>query len=385
MRVLQGNFPRSEIGTTPLRPVRPKPHIQHESSRPPRSGGLPGLNGSKATHGLSLLQIRQPRMQNQLGGDEYHPGFRNTVGWSQRAGRAKSKQPHLQMVSAGTALMDGLAPGLRRKLARRLAVNLPGRQALRIIDDKIVKEAQRVASTPQQSAIKNNRLLEMVAERHDIWLQVDELAIAARRQIAPDMGRLMRRLHTRHGPAAGRRADRIQIADSVKDRMPAQLRSWARAFYRLTGPNAPIPERLTFTRSTDRAFFDAGPGHVNLGKHIDADTVFHELGHAMETDVFDVMQAAESWRDARSENAHGTLEPVALAELCPGARYPVEEQALQDHFVSPYVGRVYEVFGTEVLSMGLEHFVSTARMTQLYEQDPEHFLLVLGALEEVQP
>lgn len=385
MRVVQGNFPRSEIGTTTVKPARGALSIQADVRGTPPNRFLPLSEGAPRNSGLSLLQLRQPRMQNQLGGEEYHPGFRNTVGWSEYAGIAKSKQCHLQMIGAGTGLMDDLAPGLRGLLARRLAVNLPGRQALRQIDAKIVQQAQRVATTPQQSETKNTRLLEMAAERHDIWSQVDELAIEARNRVAPDVGRLLRRLHTRHGPTAGRRADKIHIDERTQQKMPAQLRSWARAFYRLTGANAPVPERLTFTQSTDRAFFDAGQGLLNLGRNIDADTVFHELGHAMETDVFDVMQATESWRNARAENAHGTLEPVALAQLCPGARYPVEEQAMQDHFISPYVGRVYEVFGSEVLSMGLEHFVSTARMTQLFERDPEHFLLIMGALQEVQP
>ncbi len=282
--------------------------------------------------------------------------------------------------------MQRLTPGLDTQLRDVLAVHEARRATLAQLDTQLVAETLRGTGGAKEAERKNVRLLELAAARHELWLQGEDAAQAARADAKPSMGRLLYRLQTRHGPKSGRRADRIRIDDSLQGSVdPRQLRGWARCFYRLAGPNAPVAARLSFVKHHARPCFDAATGEVNLGAHPDARTVFHELAHAMETDVFDLMQDAESWREARAEVAHGHADPVPLLQLCPGARYGAEEQAVQDHFISPYVGKVYEIFGSEVLSMGLEHFVTAGRMLSLYEQDPEHFFFVMGALEELQP
>lgn len=393
MRLMQGNFPSSENEITFKRraqdTARPAPapapdRVERGPPAPDRGPPRPGV----AAPGLSLLSLRaqgQAPAPAAVTGD-YHPGLRNTVGWSRLKDLPDHQQSHLQRIEAGRALVDRLAPGLRGRLDQHLAVHEARREALRTVDARLVAEALRSAPTRRQADRKNVRLLELAAERHDLWLECEEQSIEARRGVQVPMGHLLYRLQTRHGHVAGRRADRIGVHPSLEGVVDeGRLRSWARAFYRLAGPNAPVPERLTFVRTESRPCFDAGLGEVNLGDRPDARVVFHELGHAMEVDVFDLMQDAEAWRQARSHNAHGVEDPVRLKELCPGASYGPQEVALRDHFISPYVGKVYEIFGSEVVSMGLEHFVSSAAMTQLYEQDPEHFLFAVGALVEVQP
>lgn len=315
---------------------------------------------------------------------DYAPGFRDTVGWSACPEIARAEQPHLRLIEAGAELMDALAPGLRGELARTLRADAVLREGVELLDAKLVAALARPARTRLEAERRNVGLLELAADRHELWLQAEEAAEAARRTAAGPMGRLQFRLLRRHGPAARRRADAVRIDPALAEVVdPAQLRTWTRAFFALAGPAAPAPERLELAPGGRRASFDAASGRLSIGLDVDAGTVFHELGHALETDNFEVMLAASAWRDARAAKVDADLAPAPLRTLCPGAPYGEDEVALEDHFVSPYVGKLYELFGSEVISTGLEHFVSGARMARLFEQDPEHFLLVLGALEEV--
>lgn len=391
MRVPQGSFPASEIGNASSH--RSGTPVPARTLKTPVVAAVPRMvlrnmtcRDSPSASGVGLVSLRARPDVAQAARPDYYPGLRDTVGWSMQAGVPSETQPHLQRIAAGQALMQSLMPGLDAQLRDVLAVHEARRATLGQLDAQLVAQTLRVTGGAKEAERKNVRLLELAAARHEQWLQGEDAAQAARAEAKPYMGRLLYRLQTRHGCASGRRADRITIDDSLQGSVdPRQLRSWARCFYRLAGPNAPVAGRLSFVKNQARPCFDAARGEVNLGARPDARTVFHELAHAMETDVFDLMQDAESWRQARAEVAHGHSEPAPLVELCPGARYGAEEQAMQDHFISPYVGKVYEIFGSEVLSMGLEHFVSAGRMLLLYEQDPEHFFFVMGALEEVEP
>lgn len=56
------------------------------------------------------------------------------------------------------------------------------------------------------------------------------------------------------------------------------------------------------------------------------------------------------------------------------------EEALQDHWTSPYVGKVYADGATEVLSVGMEFLVDGQAAQRACVRDLEHLLFVLGAL-----
>ncbi len=129
-----------------------------------------------------------------------------------------------------------------------------------------------------------------------------------------------------------------------------------------------------------RAEYDLPGRNVDLGHKPSVAgaerALLHELGHHLEYASPDLQASARAWLSRRA-----TAErPVPLSRLVPDAGYGPEERALPDHFVTPYVGRLYDDGGTEVLSTGLERFASGFSMADLYADDEEHFLLVLGAL-----
>ena len=71
-------------------------------------------------------------------------------------------------------------------------------------------------------------------------------------------------------------------------------------------------------------------------------------------------------------------QPKYLKDLT-GFNYG-NETAYPDHFVDPYVGKVYGDNSTEVMSMGMQYFKDAESMLRLYRKDKEHFYLIVGAI-----
>jgi hypothetical protein len=115
-------------------------------------------------------------------------------------------------------------------------------------------------------------------------------------------------------------------------------------------------------------------------------TVFHELGHAIDTlnPLANAMVAA--WVQKRIEN-----KPTqSLRELTGIKGFKRDEVAVKDDFIDPYVGKVYKphrgIHVNEALSMGLERLSDPAAAGMLALKDPDHLALVLAALKmEYQP
>lgn len=131
-------------------------------------------------------------------------------------------------------------------------------------------------------------------------------------------------------------------------------------------------------KTDDRAYASETDKTVNIGRNGSKEewkaTLWHELGHHVEYDYWHFINGANSWLEARAD---GNYRP--LREITGNDAYDEGEVAFPDTFISPYVGKLYAT-STEVLSMGLEHFVDAKAMLELYEGDREHFLLVLGGL-----
>jgi hypothetical protein len=77
-----------------------------------------------------------------------------------------------------------------------------------------------------------------------------------------------------------------------------------------------------------------------------------------------------------------------LKVLVPEKNYEDSEVAWPDLFVDPYVGKLYNQGRqgyelTEVSSVGFEYFANPSLMLKLYLEDPEHFLLILGYMNDV--
>lgn len=138
-------------------------------------------------------------------------------------------------------------------------------------------------------------------------------------------------------------------------------------------------ERIQFMYEEPRAYATEARGGepplLNIGRNSKS-TIFHEMGHHLEFNNLDLAKAANKFIEKR---ATGPVQP--LSEITGNKNYGEDEVAYPDKFISPYVGKKYNGWATEVVSVGLEHFSSAKGMAKLYEQDPEHFFLILGAIE----
>lgn len=122
---------------------------------------------------------------------------------------------------------------------------------------------------------------------------------------------------------------------------------------------------------SERAY--ANPrGILNVGEGLTATTLFHEMAHFFEFSDIEIERAAIEWRDSR---ATGQAVPL-------GYPYNPEEIAVPGDFFHPYVGRDYDGgIGTEVISMGLQHFSTKEDMLTLNEIDQGHFVFMLGLIQ----
>jgi len=161
----------------------------------------------------------------------------------------------------------------------------------------------------------------------------------------------------------------------------AMIRQSTASFFRLM-PVRSAPTQLRFLSSpTTRAMMK--PDDQIFLFEPDRGQIWHELAHLAELAAPEVYRSCVAWRRARGLNSHGELKIRPLDEIQPAMGYQSDERAIEDDFCMPYVGACYDpetLRSTEVLSIGLQHFVSAAAMFRLFKCDPEHFALVVGAI-----
>jgi SPP1 gp7 family putative phage head morphogenesis protein len=105
-------------------------------------------------------------------------------------------------------------------------------------------------------------------------------------------------------------------------------------------------------------------------------TVFHELGHYVEDRNQQVLEASLHWIERRTAGEKFEL----LADITGDEEYG-SERTKKDEFWNPYIGKDYSKRGSEVFSMGFQHFTSAEDMADLYNKDPEHYALTMSVLE----
>jgi hypothetical protein len=71
-----------------------------------------------------------------------------------------------------------------------------------------------------------------------------------------------------------------------------------------------------------------------------------------------------------------------MSYLTGNQSYGTDEVGLADEYLSPYMGKVYEGRGSEVMSMTMQHFSSPAGMVTLRKAYPEIFNLIVGLSAE---
>lgn len=116
-------------------------------------------------------------------------------------------------------------------------------------------------------------------------------------------------------------------------------------------------------------------GVVNIDSNFSKRVLWHEMAHHVEYKNTVINIAAESFRNKRAGEG---AKKVRLSTLARNAGYGSDEYALPDNFFNPYVGKVYRLGITEVVSMGLEQLASPEHILDLYNRDREHLELVIG-------
>lgn len=169
--------------------------------------------------------------------------------------------------------------------------------------------------------------------------------------------------------AAAVKISRPAIATSSEENFREAINSFA-ALTKGRG----LPSRLIYTDKRASSFPESGLINVGLSDNAKESKriMFHEMGHLLEVEL-GLMPAARAWVRAKATG------PETLLTEITGFDYG-DETAYPDDFSDPYVGKIYEDGYTEVISVGMEHFVSPFTAAVLRVADPEHFYFMLGIL-----
>jgi hypothetical protein len=184
-------------------------------------------------------------------------------------------------------------------------------------------------------------------------------------------------------------SERCKLPDNVLKKLakigyPAdQFRKDCAEFYRLTGGRLPTINFI-LTGSQRAAAHDVGSvtsGAISVGSDFTKRTLFHELGHHLETDP-----AAKAMANAFLIKRRESSKLYKLKEIAPNSGYGSDEYAYKDGFRDPYIGKFYSDGYTEVFSMGLECLNSPKDLFDALSADPEHMSMVIGyAMTEPSP
>jgi hypothetical protein len=236
----------------------------------------------------------------------------------------------------------------------------------------------------------NNR--ELRRQIKALQSQREQLAAAlAEREQRLDgaFGRLRQAVISRADQSAAQvNAAAVQLGSNLPFAEP-DYRAALQELYSISGNRVTTLSKLVYSR--DRAYaarpgtpasYEPGElaGRINVGIHSDLayhiKTLWHEFGHHVEFSDTTYQAAARAWILSKATSN----QPQPLSVLAPGAGYDAGETAYPDDFVDPYVGKYYANGSTEVISMGLEHFVRPDLMRRLFQADRQHFDLILGFL-----
>ena len=124
----------------------------------------------------------------------------------------------------------------------------------------------------------------------------------------------------------------------------------------------------------DRAYYDG----VDVVYDGTKRTLFHEVAHSLEIEDPELFRISRNWIEDRATGPGASLNAITKKTI-----YDNDEYAFPDHFLSPYVGKIYPN-ATEVWSMGVERLSSPSHMLKFAAEDPEHFNMVVGLLKRFQ-
>ena len=152
-------------------------------------------------------------------------------------------------------------------------------------------------------------------------------------------------------------------------------------FVRMT--NGQCLETLkTISAIEGRGYADMSKGSLFYERY-NTKMLFHEMGHHVE-------YAAHNAREFVGnrfvlDRSTGPAEKMSV--LAPFSGYRSDEIAQPDHFIDPYVGKIYPGFPglSEVVAMGLQALSSPKLLAELALKDPDHLALVIGIASQRAP
>lgn len=104
--------------------------------------------------------------------------------------------------------------------------------------------------------------------------------------------------------------------------------------------------------------------------------VFHEVGHVIERCGYN-SRATYDFMTKRTKDD----KIVMLSDIFPNSGYSPEERTYTDNFIHPYVGKIYGGSNnTELVSMGLEQLAEPGTTRKFYNNDKEHFMLIMAIM-----
>jgi SPP1 gp7 family putative phage head morphogenesis protein len=186
----------------------------------------------------------------------------------------------------------------------------------------------------------------------------------------------------------GNKVNRTQLAVEMRGFGPKSSREifgYLEDFYQTTG----FSRKLDFTRfekvSNVRSYAVRAKfvdGYIGLSARggVNANTVFHEVGHQLEFYVKDLQSASLNYLRSRSLEGSRTYP---LKELTRRRGYSQNEIAYKTTFPSPYSGKIYSDKSTEIISVAMEYFSSPRKLFNFYLEDPEYFHFIIGLLKGV--
>lgn len=139
-----------------------------------------------------------------------------------------------------------------------------------------------------------------------------------------------------------------------------------------------FPMRIRTRDDLGRSNYNEGIINLGLGvvnskeMRYDSNTFCHEYGHAIEDMIPGIKDLCGDFLNKRTENEVA----VNLRDI--SRTYNDHEYTKVDHFVDPYVGKIYSDKATEILSMGMGYLTSGFYSMQLFKHDPEFLGFILG-------
>lgn len=276
---------------------------------------------------------------------------------------------HQQLIERGKAIASKFLAGVDsaneewKKQESSLAAK---RDAARAVLLKAKGEEVRTAKAAYDKALQNLDDAEAIAKSRSI----DSMRIFREYLLSTGLD----------DAEAQKLSDRVEINPQVSAWISEEtLRGQMKEFFKITGGKGANVKRLV--KEQDRACAYRDTRTINMGSAVPDQgklpVLWHELGHFVEFDDFEYVDASTRWVKGKA-----TGEPKSLNEIFGGRFYDEGESAYPGDFIHPYVSRVYpQKDATEVISMGLERFCSQEAMLNLYQKDSEHFYLILGVLQ----